>query len=250
MDAVFKALNDPTRRRILDLLREKDGRTLNALVEALDGMTRFGVMKHLKVLEDASLVVARRSGRFKHHYLNAVPLQTVLDRWIEPFRAKPLARLALDLKTQLERNADMTEAKPDFVLETFIKTRAATLWEALTQPDHIARYYIMGAKPAAPIAGTGRTSYDGPDGEALLGGEVLAFDPPRRLEMTFEPHWGEDRTATRMVYEIEERGDLCKLTILHFDLPAAQDGVREGWALIASSLKTLLETGDALPMAS
>jgi len=84
MDAIFKALNDPARRALLDSLRAKDGQTLTELEEQLD-MSRFGVMKHLKVLEDAHLITTRKSGRFKHHYLNALPLQEVIDHWIEPF---------------------------------------------------------------------------------------------------------------------------------------------------------------------
>ena len=106
MDAIFKALADDTRRLILDVLREQDGQTLQDLELSLAGqgveMTRFGVMKHLKVLEAASLVISRKQGRFKYHYLNVVPLQEVIDRWIEPLTQKPLARATLDLKAKLE----------------------------------------------------------------------------------------------------------------------------------------------------
>ena len=108
MDAIFKALADDTRRLILDVLRERDGQTLQELEESLAGqgveMTRFGVMKHLKVLEAASLVISRKQGRFKYHHLNVVPLQEVIDRWIEPLTQKPLARATLDLKAKLEGN--------------------------------------------------------------------------------------------------------------------------------------------------
>lgn len=106
MDAIFKALADDTRRRILDVLHEKDGQTLGELEKSIAKagfeMTRFGVMKHLKVLEAASLVVSRKQGRFKYHFLNVVPLQQVIDRWIEPLTQKPLARATLDLKAKLE----------------------------------------------------------------------------------------------------------------------------------------------------
>ncbi len=108
MDLIFKALADDTRRRLLDILRERDGRSLVELEQAiLDSgleMTRFGIMKHLKVLEAASLVISRRNGRFKYHYLNVIPLQEILDRWIEPLTQKPLARAALDLKAKMEGN--------------------------------------------------------------------------------------------------------------------------------------------------
>lgn len=243
MDAIFKALNDPTRRRMLDLLRERDGRTLGELVEEAD-MTRFGVMKHLKVLEEAHLVTTRRDGRFKRHYLNAAPLQTVIDRWIEPLLAKPTARMALNLKAVLEGDDDMT--KPDFVLETWIRTTSDALWAALTQPEMIAKYNVNGAAPKAPITGPGPFTHVTPDGAPMLSCDVTAFEPGRRLEMTFQPHWMENAPSSRCAYEIEAKGDVCKLTILHYGIPAGQEGVANGWMVTASGLKTLLETGEPL----
>ncbi len=99
-DYVFKALADPTRRFLLDRLFLRDGQTLTELESELD-MTRFGVMKHLRVLEEAGLVVARRSGREKHHFLNPVPIRLVHDRWIDKYTERRVSALA-DLKTQLE----------------------------------------------------------------------------------------------------------------------------------------------------
>ena len=100
MDTVFRALADPTRRSLLDELRERDGQTLSAL-EARLPMTRFGVMKHLRVLEEAGLVVTRRQGREKLHYLNPVPIRLIHDRWIDKYTEHRVAALA-DLKHQLE----------------------------------------------------------------------------------------------------------------------------------------------------
>ena len=143
MDAIFKALNDPARRTLLDCLRQKDGQTLTDLESALD-MTRFGVMKHLKVLEDASLITTKKVGRFKYHYLNAVPLQEVIDRWIEPLLAKPVARGILDLKSHLEKDMPYdTAQKPDFVHQTMIKCTQDALWDALTRADQVAAYHFM-----------------------------------------------------------------------------------------------------------
>jgi DNA-binding transcriptional ArsR family regulator len=102
-DRVFKALADPTRRHLLDRLFERDGRTLTELESELE-MTRFGVMKHLRVLEDAGLVVTRRSGREKLHFLNAVPIRLIHDRWIDKYRERHISAL-VDLKTQLEESA-------------------------------------------------------------------------------------------------------------------------------------------------
>jgi DNA-binding transcriptional ArsR family regulator len=103
LEPVFKALADPTRRFLLDLLFEREGRTLSEL-EAEVAMTRFGVMKHLKVLEDAGLVVTKKTGREKHHFLNAVPIRLVHDRWIDKYTERRVTAL-VDLKTQLESTA-------------------------------------------------------------------------------------------------------------------------------------------------
>jgi DNA-binding transcriptional ArsR family regulator len=102
-DRVFKALADPTRRHLLDRLFERDGRTLIELEEDLD-MTRFGVMKHLRVLEDAGLVVTRRAGREKHHFLNRIPIREIHDRWIDKYTEGRVSAL-LDFKAELEETA-------------------------------------------------------------------------------------------------------------------------------------------------
>jgi DNA-binding transcriptional ArsR family regulator len=102
-DRVFKALADPTRRFLLDRLYARDGRTLGELESELE-MTRFGVMKHLRLLEEAGLVVTRRQGREKLHYLNPVPIQLIHDRWIDKYRAHYVSALA-DLKAELEETA-------------------------------------------------------------------------------------------------------------------------------------------------
>jgi DNA-binding transcriptional ArsR family regulator len=103
MELVFKALADPTRRRLLDLLYEREGRTLTDLESTVD-MTRFGVMKHLRLLEEAGLVVTQRRGREKLHFLNPVPIRLVHDRWIDKYTERRVAALT-DLKQQLETSA-------------------------------------------------------------------------------------------------------------------------------------------------
>ena len=245
MDSIFKALSDDTRRMLLDQLRTRDGQTLTEL-ESTTGLSRFGVMKHLKQLEGANLILTHKAGRFKYHYLNAAPLQLLVDRWIEPLIQQPLARAILDLGAELERNTPVTD-KPDFMLETFIRTTPEKLWEALTSGDISKRYYIAGAAIHGAMEPDTPYEYLTADGKVMLSGIVLAADPPKRLEMTFLPGWaGPNAKPSRNVYEIEAVGDLTKLTILHFDLPAGQEGLKEGWAKIAASLKSLLETGEAL----
>ena len=100
-DRVFRALSDPTRRHLLDQLFERDGRTLTELESELE-MSRFGVMKHLRVLEEAGLVVTRRSGREKLHYLNPVPIRLIHDRWIDKY-TEPRAAALAELKAELEK---------------------------------------------------------------------------------------------------------------------------------------------------
>jgi len=102
-DLVFRALADPTRRHLLDRLFERDGRTLTELESELE-MTRFGVMKHLRLLEEAGLVVTRREGRRKLHYLNPVPIRLIHDRWIDKYRERQVSALA-HLKSELEETA-------------------------------------------------------------------------------------------------------------------------------------------------
>src|SRR5215204_2901017 len=102
-DGVFKALADPTRRLLLDRLYERDGRTLTELESQVE-MTRFGVMKHLRVLEDAGLVVTRKSGREKLHFLNTVPIRLIHDRWIDKYTERRVSALT-DLKRQLEEES-------------------------------------------------------------------------------------------------------------------------------------------------
>src|SRR5712664_637093 len=132
MDAVFRALADPTRRGLLDKLFREDGQTLSALVGRLP-MTRFGVMKHLKQLEGAGLVVTRRRGREKLHFLNAVPIRLVHDRWVSKY-AEPWAATLSELKRRLE---DKTMEK---VFEIYIKTTPERLWEAITDPEIRSKY--------------------------------------------------------------------------------------------------------------
>src|ERR1700761_119770 len=126
VDEVFRALADPTRRGLLDELFREDGQSLLAL-EAHFSMTRFGVMKHLKVLEEAGLVVTRRRGREKLHFLNPVPIRLVHDRWVSKYAA-PWAAALSDLKEELETPMEK-------IFEIYIKTTPERLWEANTDPE-------------------------------------------------------------------------------------------------------------------
>lgn len=141
----------------------------------------------------------------------------------------------------------MTETRPAFMMETFIRTTPEKLWEALTNPDMITRYHFASVAIHGHFAAGEPYEYKFADGNVMLSGEIIAADPPKRLEMSFIPGWtGPDAAKSHHVYEIEAIGDLTKLRILHYDLPESQQGVREGWAKIVASLKSYLETGEAL----
>src|SRR4051794_35835221 len=132
MDVVFRALADPTRRSLLDELYEQDGQTLSALEQRLP-MSRFGVMKHLKLLEQAGLVTTQKRGREKLHFLNPVPIRLVHDRWVSKY-AEPWAAALSGLKRELE------EGPMEKVFEIYIKTTPERLWEAITDSDLRAKY--------------------------------------------------------------------------------------------------------------
>src|SRR2546428_9390 len=239
MDTVFRALADPTRRSLLDELFREDGQTLNALEDHFS-MTRFGVMKHLKLLEEAGLVVTRRRGREKLHYLNPVPIQLVHDRWVSKY-AEPWASGLTGLKRQLEGQMEK-------VFEIYIKTTPDRLWEAITDPE-IRSKYQFGSRQISDW--TPGSPYEMRSGDQLLGeGQNLEVEPPRRLVQTMVALWGADvkrEGTSRVTWEIEPVGDSCRLLVTHDQLrEGANDQLYGGWPMILSGLKTLLETGELL----
>jgi uncharacterized protein YndB with AHSA1/START domain len=241
MDEVFKALADPTRRGLLDELFREDGQTLSALEERLP-MTRFGVMKHLKVLEQAGLVVTRRRGRDKLHFLNPVPIRLVHDRWVSKY-AEPWVAGLSDLKTSLEKTMEK-------VYEIYIRTTPERLWEAITDPDIRAKYQFGLVTTSDWTAGS-RIEQGHPSADALLGeGEVLEADPPRRLVHTMVALWSDEvkrEGSSRVTWEIQPIEDSCRLTVIHDRLrEGANDQLYGGWPMILSGLKTWLESGELL----
>ncbi len=242
MDAVFRALADPTRRSLLDELFRCDGQTLTAL-EARLPMTRFGVMKHLKVLEEAGLVVTRRRGREKLHFLNAVPIRLVHDRWVSKY-AEPWAARLSQLKTRIE-GEDMEK-----VFEIYIKTTPERLWQAITDSESRRIYtFGVGVESDWAVGSPYEAIHPGAPGP-ISAGENLEVDPPRRLVQSFNALWSDDVKAagtSRVTWEIEPVGDSCCLTVTHDELPAgASPELYGGWPMILSGLKTLLETGQTL----
>jgi uncharacterized protein YndB with AHSA1/START domain len=239
---VFRALADPTRRSLLDELFREDGQTLTALEQRLP-MTRFGVMKHLKVLEEAGLVTNKRRGREKLHFLNPVPIRLVHDRWVSKY-AEPWAAGLSDLKQRME---DRTMEK---VFEIYIKTTPQRLWEAITDSE-LRRKYNFGV--GVETDWTEGSRYEGVHSMApatLIEGENLEVDPPHRLVQSFSALWGEEvrsEGTSRVTWEIEQVEDSCRLTVTHDQLrEGANSELYGGWPMILSGLKTLLETGETL----
>jgi len=238
---VFRALADPTRRSLLDELFREDGQTLRTLEQRFE-MTRFGVMKHLKQLEEAGLVVTRRRGREKLHFLNPVPIRLVHDRWVSKY-AEPWAAGLSDLKTRLENPMEK-------VFEIYIKTTPERLWQAITDPE-IRSKYTFGARVASDWTPGSRYEMTAGDGTFTLGeGENLEVDPPRRLVQAARFLWSDevkDEGTSKVTWDIEPVGDSCRLTVTHSDMrEGANDEIYGGWPMILSGLKTWLETGDLL----
>jgi uncharacterized protein YndB with AHSA1/START domain len=241
VDEVFKALADPTRRSLLDELFRQDGQTLGALTQRFD-TTRFAVMKHLTVLEQAGLVVTERRGREKLHFLNPVPIRLVHDRWVSKY-AEPWVSALGGLKERLERTMEK-------VYEIYIRTTPERLWEAITDPE-IRTKYNFGAAVHSDWQVGSRIEMGAPKAQGLLGdGEILEVDPPKRLVHTLRALWDEDVKAegtSRVTWEIEQVQDSCRLRIVHDQLrEGANDQLYGGWPMILSGLKTWLETGDVL----
>lgn len=259
---VFKALADPSRRELLDRLNARNGQTLRELCNGLS-MARQSVSKHLAILEAANLVTTVRQGREKIHYLNAVPINEIAERWIGRYDQHRVRALA-DLKRALE---ETSVENPKFVYTTYIKTTPERLWQALTDPAFTRRWWQTSFETdwqvGSPMAWDNR-------GITIADPEqvVLEYDPYRRLAYTwhtFTPelkahlHMDEDLFAklaaerrSRVAFDIEPADDLVKLTVVHDDFELGSTTatmVRNGWPVFLSSLKTLLETGEALPLA-
>jgi uncharacterized protein YndB with AHSA1/START domain/DNA-binding transcriptional ArsR family regulator len=258
VDDVFRALADPTRRALLDELFKQDGQTLSALEQRLP-MTRFGVMKHLKVLEQAGLVVTKRRGREKLHFLNVVPIRLVHDRWVSKY-AEPWAATLSQLKTRLEEQTTMnatdsgkrpwTASPEEKVFEIYIKATPERVWEAITD-DQMRRKYWFGVGVVSDWTPGSRVELAPAGAGIVIGeGENLEVDPPRRLVQSFRALWSDEVKAegtSRVTWEIEPVADSCRVTVTHDQLRENANGeLYGGWPMILSGLKTLLETGETL----
>jgi DNA-binding transcriptional ArsR family regulator/uncharacterized protein YndB with AHSA1/START domain len=263
MDDVFKALADPSRRLLLDSLNERNGQTLRELRAGLD-MARQSVSKHLAILESANLVTTVRRGREKLHYLNAAPISEITERWINRYDKQRVDALA-DLRKALEGTS---MDRPEFVYTSYIRTTPEQLWRGLTDPAFTQRYWGL-AWDTDWKPGSAMTLKLDKDGVTIADPAqvVLESDPYRRLSYTwhtFTPEWAaaydmsEEYLAkvaaeprSKVTFDIEPLGEYVRLTVVHDGFEegsAVLPGISQGWPMVMSSLKSLLETGDSLPV--
>lgn len=253
MDSVFKAMADRTRRLLLDRLREHNGQTLRELCERLN-MTRQSATQHLDVLERANLVVVVRRGRERLHYLNPTPIHEIEQRWIAEFD-KPRLRTIGVIKTQAEESAMSTDpvSVPSYVYVTYIKASAAQVWNALTDADVTAQYWAH-ANVSDWQEGSA-WEHQRVDGSGIVdvAGRVITAQPPTRLAITFEdaPDAESPREPSLVTFLVEPHEDIVRLTVTHEHLPNREmlNGISHGWPAVLANLKSLLESGEALPQA-
>jgi uncharacterized protein YndB with AHSA1/START domain/DNA-binding transcriptional ArsR family regulator len=247
-DAVFRALADPTRRLLLDRLRERNGQTLGELCAPL-AMARQSATQHLGVLEAANLITTVRRRREKLHYLNPVPLWAIQERWIEKFEPSRLRALSA-IKRRAEEDA-MAD-RPSYVYVTYIESSPERVWEALTDPELTAQYWghtnVSDWEIGSPWE---HRRIDG-SGVADVAGTVLESEPPRRLAMTFDPPGqAPPEGPSKVTFDIEPYHEIVRLTVTHENLAdsGALEAVSAGWPAVCANLKSLLETGHVLPRA-
>jgi uncharacterized protein YndB with AHSA1/START domain len=247
-DALFKALADPTRRALLDRLRERNGQTLGELCEPLD-MARQSATQHLGLLEAANLVTTVRRGREKLHYLNPVPLWDIAERWIETFE-RPRLRALSAIRHRAEE--DTMAERPSYVYVTYIESTPERVWNALTDADLTGEYWgHSNVSDWRPGATWEHRRVDGSD-IADVAGTVLESVPPRRLAMTFDaPGAAPPQGPSRVTFDIEPYHEIVRLTVTHENLAdeSALDAISTGWPAVFANLKSLLETGHVLPRA-
>ena len=255
---MFRALADPTRRRLLDALHERSGLTLSELCDGLD-MRRQSASQHLELLEEANLISTVRDGRRKLHYLNPVPIHDIQSRWIWKFEAPRLATLDA-IKRHAERNAmnDTTQTEagtvPVYIYTTYIHATPDHVWDALTDPEASARFW--GHAQVSEWTVGARVDHIRLDGSGIsdVTGTILEADRPHRLAFSFDdPASFDDPTLEPSVvaFNIESYRDIVRLTVTqsHLRTVAEFHTIGQGWPTVLSNLKTLLETGAPLPQA-
>jgi len=250
-DIVYRALADRARREILDLVKAQPGMTVGELATRF-AFTRYALMKHIRTLEGANLLVGMREGKKKRLYLNGIPLQRVYDRWMSQYSAYWARHLTV-IQDRLEQGdtpmTTITDRKHVNVI--FIRTTPDALWQAITTSAMTSQYFFQTAvtsdfRPGSDI----RYVMKGPDGKEVVPvwGKILECVPGKRLVHTFISDEAPDEES-RVTYDLEPVGETVKLTVVHDRFGAGDkkfESTRQGWPVILSGLNSLLETGKPL----
>ena len=211
-------------------------------------MTRYGVMNHLRVLEEAGLLTTRRSGRNKHHFINPVPIREIHDRWISKYAAVKVGAMSA-IKAAVE-GGEMSET-PTHVYTAYIAGTVADVWRALTDPEQTVQYFYgtrvdSSWEPGAPI------SYFGADGEVVADGKIIEYEHEQRVEMSFHARWDPELEAegpVREVWLVAEAEGATRLSVEMYDVDPESKTYADftgGFLFIVSGLKTLVETGSGM----
>jgi DNA-binding transcriptional ArsR family regulator/uncharacterized protein YndB with AHSA1/START domain len=266
---VFRALADPTRRAILDALFATDGQSVGTLCAMFPEMTRFGVMKHLRVLEEANLVPAAKRGRVKLHYLNPVPIAQIAHRWVSKYAA-PFASALVDLDEQVAAApsrvwpTDQGELmnRAAHVYQIFIAATPDQVWTAIIDSEWTRRYFHSTAFVEPPVAGRPYRKVVLPDGRPASDGMIEEMTPPvdgqvGRFVHTWHVLYDEEMSAEpagRVEWQVQAAGEgLTRVRLVHSGLeqsPLTWENVKDGWVWVLDGLKTVLETGSSLPRAT
>ena len=251
MEHVFKALAATSRRKVLDALFRVDGQTLTELC-ATASMTRQGLSRHLQVLEDAGLIVTEFRGREKRHFLNPVPIREMTERWLRKYSENQLQ--AIDHLKKTVEKPEMN--KHAFAYQTWIRAPRQRVWASLTDPAFTSKYFHATHVDSTWDPGAEIFYRYAPDGEIAVDGRVLEIDPPNRLVISWHVRYDERairEQPSRVTFTLDEDNGQTRLKIVHDQFPddsVVFEGISEGWPWIISSMKSLLETGEALPSAA
>lgn len=250
-NGVFKALADPSRRRLLDCLRASDGQTLGELCSHVD-MARQSATQHIDLLVQANLVTVVRRGRERLHYLNPVPIHEIQSRWISRFDMPRLE--ALDRITTTAEEYAMTEQSttvPAYVYVTYIRASSEQVWRALTDADLTARYW--GHANVSDWRPGSRWEHRRADESGIVDvdGTVIESEAPTRLVITFGAPGDSADDQSLVTFLVEPHDDIVRLTVTHERLAdeRARGEIAHGWPAVLANLKSLLETGEVLPQA-
>lgn len=224
---------------------EKSGQSLTELSSKLE-MSRQAVTKHLKILENANLVVPVWKGKEKLHYLNPVPLGLIYSRWISKFDENRIQGL-FELKNVLENNTQEVKMK-GFIYQIVITSSAEKVWESLTNSEFTQKFWF-GRKVISDWKLGSSVTIITPEGKEEVNGEVVDYQENKRLAYTWVTPEETNTEATTVVFELQEMGPMTKLTILHdIDADSAKfQQAAAGWTFILCGLKTFLETGEPMP---